>query len=318
MNKNSRIYIAGHRGLVGHNLLKYFEDKGYSNLFYAPKSLIDLRIKENVNAFFKSRNPEYVFICAAHVGGVLENDTHSADIIYNNTMIQTNIIKACHDYKVKKTMFLGSSCIYPNTILNRNILESDLLSDKLEPTNIGYSMSKLNGITMCQLYNKQYGDNFISVMPCNLFGSNDRYDITRGHVLASLIKKVYDAKVKSGKYITLWGNGEALREFLYIDDLIDAMIFLMKKYNDQDIINIGTGQDITINDLALLIMDIMGYKCAIKYDVSKPKGTYRKTLDVSKINKLGWKAKVSLKAGIKKTIDNYTKQYHDGIVNENN
>lgn len=316
MNKKSRIYIAGHNGLVGNNLFERLKKEGYKNIIVFPKAAVDLSDQFEVDELIEYEKPEYVFLCAAHVGGILENDMHSADIIYNNTMIQSNIIKASHVNKVKKLIFLGSSCIYPNTI-HRAINENDFLSDKLEETNIGYAMAKINGIKMCQMYNKQYGDNFISLMPCNIFGIGDKYDLNKGHVLAALIMKVYEAKLKN-KGITLWGDGQSLREFLYIDDLTDAILFLEKKYNSPEIINVGTGQDISILELAKLIMGIMNYECDIKFDTNKPKGTFRKLLDVTKINKLGWKSKTSLKAGLKLAVDSYIKSYQNGKINDNN
>ncbi len=306
MNKDSKIYIAGHIGLVGKNLYKRLIKDGYNNILVKPSSVCDLTNQEKTNELFKINKPEYVFLCAAHVGGILENDLRSAEISYNNTMINTNVIHAAHEHKVKKLMFLGSSCIYPNTF-RRKIKESDLLSDKLEETNIAYAVSKLNGIIQCQAYNKQYGDNFISVMPCNLYGPGDRYDSQRSHVLASFIMKIREAKQKN-ENIVIWGDGKAYREFIYIDDLIDAMMFLMNNYNSPEIINVGTGKDISIIDLARLICKIMDYDCEFIFDKSKPIGTYRKCLNIDKLTKLGWKAKTSLEDGIKLAIKDYTNE----------
>ena len=251
MNKNSRIYVAGHTGLVGHNLLDELIKRGYHNLFYATHRDIDLVNSFDIETVFSSFKPEYVFLCAARVGGIQGNDLYSADFIYENTMIQSNVIKACHDFKVKKLLFLGTSCIYP---MNAPIpiKEKSLLTGLLEQTNIGYSIAKINGLIMCQMFNKQYGDNFISVMPSNLYGKYDNYNPLTSHAFSSLLRKIHEAKLNNKPSITIWGSGNPLRELLFTEDLTSALIFLMKNYNSNQIINIGTGVDISILNLTKL------------------------------------------------------------------
>lgn len=307
MNKKSRIYVAGHTGLVGSNLFRELVSRGYINVINYSHRCLDLLDKKAVDDMFQRRSPEYVFLCAARVGGIKANDDMCADFIYENTVIQSNIIKACHDFKVKKLLFLGSSCIYSKNA-EIPIKEDSLLKGILEETNIGYALAKINGIKMCQLFNKQYGDEFISAMPTNLYGSGDTYDLQHSHVFPALIMKIHNAKINKDPHIELWGTGRPMREFLFAEDLADALIFLMKNYSDPDIINVGTGKDISLLELSELMCKIIGYKGDIVTDSSKPDGTFRKVMDVSKINKLGWKAKTSLKDGIAKTYQYYLKE----------
>lgn len=305
MKKNSKIYIAGHNGMVGSAIVRHLQSNGYNNLVLRNKSDLNLTNQDEVGSFFDSEflpanKIEYVFLAAAKVGGIMANMTYPAEFIYNNLAIQNNIIHCSYKYKVKKLLFLGSSCIYPKNC-KQPIKEEYLLSGSLESTNEPYALAKIAGIKMCQAYNKQYDCNFISVMPCNLYGINDNFDLKTSHVLPALLRKFHEAKINNLKEVTIWGSGKPKREFLNVDDLAEACVFLMNDYNDSEIINIGTGIDMPIFDLARLIKEITDYKGNIITDTSKPDGTMRKLLDVSKINKLGWHSKISLKKGIEKT-----------------
>jgi len=310
MNKASKIYVAGHRGLVGSAILRELQERGYKSIIKRTSKELDLRNQPSVKKFFEKERPEYVFLAAAKVGGIMANNTYPAEFIYDNLMIQTNIIHFSFEYKVKKLLFLGSSCIYPRDC-PQPMKEEYLLSGYPEKTNEPYAIAKIAGIKMCQSYYRQYGANFISVMPTNLYGPNDNFDLETGHAMPALIKKFYEAKINNNPSVEIWGTGKPGREFLYIDDLADACIFLMENYNSPEIINIGVGKDISIKELSELIKNITGYNGEIKFDTRRPDGTPRKLLDVSKINKLGWKAKTSLEEGIRKTIlwyedeDNY-------------
>lgn len=304
MNKNSKIYIAGHRGLVGSAIVKNLQNKYYNNLIFKTRQKLDLLDDISVAKFFKKEKPEYIFLAAAKVGGIMANNNHPAEFIYQNLKIQNNIIHNAYLYKTKKLLFLGSSCIYPKMAL-QPIKEKYLSTGKLEPTNKAYAIAKIAGIEMCQSYNKQYGTNFISVMPTNLYGPNDNFNLKNSHVLPALIKKFHEAKIDNKKETIIWGTGKPKREFLYIDDLADACVFLMKNYNNSEIINIGTGEDLSIKKLAETIKEITGFKGKIKWDTSKPDGTPRKLLDVSMLHNLGWKHKISLKKGIKTTYEWY-------------
>jgi GDP-L-fucose synthase len=304
MNKASKIYIAGHRGLVGAALIRRLESEGFNNLITLTSKNLDLRRQGDVESFFEKNRPEYVFLAAAKVGGILANNTYPADFIYDNLMMQANVIHSSYLFGVKKLMFLGSSCIYPKNC-PQPMKEEYLLSGYLEPTNEPYAIAKIAGIKMCQSYNRQYGTNYISVMPTNLYGPGDNYDLQNSHVLPALIRKFHEAQIENRPFVEIWGTGLPKREFLYVDDLADACLFLIQNYNDGGIINIGVGEDITIKDLALLVKDIVGYEGALKFDSSKPDGTPQKLLDVTKLLGLGWKAKVSLKEGIRKTCDDY-------------
>ncbi|MFA6587791.1 MAG: GDP-L-fucose synthase [Patescibacteria group bacterium] len=304
MEKQSKIYVAGHRGLVGSALVRCLKSEGYNNLILKRHDKLDLLDFKAVQSFFNSEHPDYVFLAAAKVGGIYVNNTKGADFIYENLTIQNNVVKSAHDIKVKKLLFLGSSCIYPRDC-PQPMKESYFLDGKPEPTNTPYAAAKIAGILMCQAFSKQYGDNFISVMPTNLYGPNDNFDLVTSHVFPALIRKFYEAKTNNLPILTVWGTGAPKREFLHVDDLAAACVFLMNEYDQPDIINIGTGMDVTIKQLVTLIKEISEYKGGIVWDSSKPDGMPRKLLDVSKINVLGWKARIELKEGIKKIYQWY-------------
>ncbi len=304
MNKNSKIYVAGHRGLVGSAIVRGLIKQGYNNLITRTRQELDLLDSVAVADFFQKEKPEYIFLAAAKVGGILANNTYPANFIYENLTIQNNIIHNAYLNKAKKLLFLGSSCIYPK-FAKQPIKEEYLLTGELEPTNKPYAIAKIAGIIMCESYNRQYKTNFISVMPTNLYGPGDNFDLKASHVLPALIRKFHEAKINNKKEVEVWGTGSPKREFLHVDDLADACIFLMNNYDDSEIVNIGTGKDISIKELAELIKDIVGFKGKIVWDTSKPDGTPRKLLDVSRLHKLGWKHKISLKEGIKMTYKWY-------------
>ncbi|HPP04400.1 MAG TPA: GDP-L-fucose synthase [Spirochaetota bacterium] len=306
MEKKSKIFVAGHRGLVGSAIVRKLQQEGYNNLILRTREELDLTNFNAVSEFFKKEKPEYVFLAAAKVGGILANSTKKAEFIYENLQIQNNVIHNAYLNNVKKLLFLGSSCIYPK-MCPQPIKEEYLLSGYLEPTNDAYAIAKIAGLIMCRSYNEQYGANFISAMPTNLYGYNDNFDLNSSHVLPALIRKFHEAKVENKKEVIVWGTGSPLREFLFVDDLADALLFLMNNYNENIHINVGTGEDISIKDLAFLIKEVVGFNGQITFDTSKPDGTPRKLLDVSRINKLGWKAKTSLKDGIKLTYEWYLK-----------
>lgn len=301
MNPKDKIYIAGHKGLVGSAIDRFLRTQGYSNLVGRSHAELELADRKAVDLFFQEERPDYIFLAAAKVGGIYANNTYPADFIYSNLQVQNNIIDSAYRFGVKKLCFLGSSCIYPK-LAPQPLKEEYLLSSPLEPTNEPYAIAKIAGIKMCQAYNRQYGTNFISVMPTNLYGPNDNFELQNSHVLAALVRKFSDAKKNGDKTVTVWGSGKPSREFLYIDDLAEACYFLMQNYNETEIINIGTGSDVTITELATMIAKQVGFEGTIEYDSSKPDGTPRKLLDVGRINKLGWKAKTSLEDGLKKTI----------------
>ena len=309
MRKDERIFIAGYTGLVGSALVRQLKLQGYSNLIYCDINNLDLTDTQAVNDFFSNENPDYVFLAAAKVGGIYANDTYPADFIFINTMIQTNIINACHKFKTKKLLFLGSSCIYPK-YTSQPMSEDALLTGPLEPTNKAYAIAKISGIVMCQSYNKQYGTNFICVMPTNLFGFGDNYHPENSHVLPALLYRFHMAKEANNPTVTLWGTGKAKREFLFSDDLADACIFLMNNYDNNEIINIGTGKEITIYDLAEIIKEIVGYNGKITFDTSKPDGTPRKLLNCKKLHNFGWKHKTSLKDGIILVYEDFLREYN--------
>lgn len=300
MNKKSKIYVAGHRGLVGSALVRRLEVEGYKNLIVKTRKELDLLDFTDVHKFFQDEHPDYVFLAAAKVGGIYANNTQGADFIYENLTIQNNIIKSAHDAKVKKLLFLGSSCIYPRDC-PQPMKEEYFLDGKPEPTNTPYAAAKIAGILMCQAFRKQYGDNFISVMPTNLYGPNDNFDLKTSHVFPALIRKFHEAKVSNTPTVTVWGTGSPRREFLHVDDLATACVHLMNNYDSPEIINIGTGMDVSIKELATMIKETVGYDGMIVWDDSKPDGMPRKLLDVSKINALNWKATIVLKEGIKRT-----------------
>ena len=300
MDSESRVYVAGNTGLVGSAIVRMLHWKGYTNILSSPSKSWDLRNQMDVERFFRVNEPEYVYLAAAKVGGIGANAYYPGHFIYDNLMIQTNVIHAARKFGVKKLLFLGSSCIYPK-FAEQPITEDQLLSGHLEPSNDAYAIAKIAGIKMCQAYRKQYGFNAISLMPTNLYGPNDNYDLDSSHVLAAMIRKFHEAKDK----VTLWGDGSAMREFLYVDDLAEAAFKCMLRYDSGDIINVGTGKDITIKDLAETIADVVGFKGEVVWDTSKPNGTPRKVLNVDKIESLGWEPKVSLREGIKKTYELY-------------
>ena len=307
MKTTSKIYIAGHRGLVGSAIARRLASNGFNNLVLKRSAELDLRNQAAVAAFFEKEQPEYVFLAAAKVGGILANNDYPADFIYDNLMIQSNIIHHSYRNGVKKLLFLGSSCIYPK-FAPQPMKEEHLLDGKLEPTNEPYAIAKIAGIKTCQSYNRQYGTQFISVMPTNLYGPNDNFDLQSSHVLPALIRKFHEAKLAGKPAVEIWGTGSPKREFLHADDLADACVYLMQHYSDNEIVNIGVGEDIAIKDLALLIKDIVGFSGELTFDTSKPDGTPRKLLDVSKLNGLGWKAGISLRDGITQTYQWYLAQ----------
>ncbi len=302
MNKDSKIYVAGHRGMVGSAIVRKLQKEGFTNIVTRVSKELDLRSQEQVNRFFETEKPEYVFLAAAKVGGILANNTYKAEFIYDNLMIEANVINAAHQSGVKKLLFLGSSCIYPK-MSPQPIKEEYLLSGYLEPTNQPYAIAKIAGIELCQSYHAQYGSNFISVMPTNLYGPNDNYDLKNSHVLPALLRKFHTAKVKNLPQVEIWGTGSPKREFLHVDDLAGACFYLMQTYNQPDLVNIGTGEDISIKDLALLIKKITGYQGELTFDTSKPDGTPRKLLNVSKLRQLGWKHHIDLEEGIKQVYE---------------
>ena len=299
MEKHDKIYIAGHRGMVGSSIVRHLEKNGYSNLITRTSAELDLRDQQLVEKFFSSEKPDYVFLAAAKVGGILANNNYRGEFIYDNLMIEANIIHQSSVHHVKKLLFLGSSCIYPK-LAPQPLKEEYILTGSLEPTNQSYAVAKIAGIELCDAYRAQYGCNFISVMPTNLYGPNDNYDPEKSHVLPALLRKFIIAERENYPYVELWGTGAPKREFLHADDLADACIFLMKTYNEAGIVNIGIGEDIRIIDLAKLIAEITGYKGKIKFDTTKPDGTPRKLLDISKLKALGWEASISLEEGIQK------------------
>lgn len=299
MEKSSKIYIAGHRGMVGSAILRKLQNEGYTNFVLRSSKELDLRQQAAVTQFFEEEKPDYVFLAAAKVGGIIANNTYRAEFLYDNLMIQNNVIHQSYKQAVKKLMFLGSSCIYPK-MAPQPLKEEYLLTGLLEQTNEPYAIAKIAGIKMCDAYRAQYGCNFISVMPTNLYGPNDNYDLQNSHVLPALIRKFHEAKQKGDSEVIVWGTGSPLREFLHADDLADACLFLMNKFNEAGLVNIGLGVDISIKDLAYLVKGIVGFDGDVVFDPSKPDGTPRKLMDVSKLNAYGWKATISLNEGIEK------------------
>lgn len=302
MNKQDKIYIAGHRGMVGSAILRALEAQGYSNFLLRTSSELDLRNQQAVADFFAEEKPDYVFLAAAKVGGIVANNTFRGDFIYENLMIQNNVIHQAYVNGVKKLMFLGSSCIYPK-MAPQPLKEDYLLTGLLEPTNEPYAIAKIAGIKMCDGYRSQYGCNFISVMPTNLYGPNDNYDLKNSHVLPAMLRKFITAKRNGEASVTIWGTGTPKREFLHADDLAAACLYLMENYDEEGLVNIGVGEDISILDLAILVKKIVGFGGEILTDTSKPDGTPRKLMDVSKLNSFGWKAKTTLEEGIRKVYD---------------
>lgn len=308
MEKTAKIYIAGHRGMVGSAIYRKLQKEGYNNIIVKTSKELDLRNQQAVSTFFADEKPEYVFLAAAKVGGILANNTFRADFLYENLSIQNNVIHNAYLQGVKKLMFLGSSCIYPK-MAPQPLKEDYLLTGILEHTNEPYAIAKIAGIKMCDAYRDQYGCNFISVMPTNLYGHNDNYHPQNSHVLPALIRKIHEAKANDEDQVTVWGSGSPMREFLFADDLADACYFLMENYNDRNLINIGTGHDLTIKNLALLIKDILGFEGELIFDTSKPDGTPRKLMDVSKLHSLGWKHQVELPEGIALAYQDFESRY---------
>jgi len=299
MDKVAKIYIAGHRGMVGSAIWRRLEKEGYTNLIGKTSKELDLRNQQAVIDFFAEEKPDYVILAAAKVGGILANNTYRGEFLYDNLMIQNNVIHQSYVQGVKKLLFLGSSCIYPK-LAPQPLREQYLLTGELEPTNEPYAIAKIAGIKLCDAYRDQYACDFISVMPTNLYGPNDNYDLKSSHVLPALIRKFHEAKLENKPYVILWGTGKPRREFMHADDLADACFFLMGNYSDKGFVNIGIGEDIAIIDLALMINEIVGYKGKIEHDLSKPDGTPRKLMNVEKLNNLGWRANITLKDGIEK------------------
>lgn len=307
MDKNSKIYVAGHKGLVGSAITRGLKRQGFNNLIFRSKEELDLMDQKATAEFFAKEKPEYVFLAAAMVGGIKANSERPADFILNNLTIQNNIISSAYTNGVKKLLFLGSSCIYPREC-PQPIKEEYLLTGPLEETNIAYAVAKIAGIIMSQSFNKQFGTNYISVMPTNLYGPNDNFDLETSHVLPALIRKFHDAKTNNDPEVIMWGTGKPKREFLYVDDLADACIYLMNNYDSGEIVNIGTGIDLTIKELGEMIKEVVGYEGEIVQDTTKPDGTPQKQLDVSRLHSLGWKHKIELREGIEKTYQWFLKQ----------
>ncbi len=310
MEKQAKIYVAGHRGMVGSAIYRRLQEEGYTNIVVRTSKELDLRDQQAVKEFFETEKPEYVFLAAAKVGGIMANNIYRADFLYENLAIQNNVFHFSHENQVKKLMFLGSSCIYPK-MAPQPLKEDYLLTGTLEPTNEPYAIAKIAGIKMAESYRLQYNDNYISVMPTNLYGINDNYHPENSHVLPALIRKFHEAKVNNNPTVNVWGSGKPLREFMFADDLADACVFLMENYNDLQFVNIGVGEDVSIRDLAELIKEVVGYEGQLEFDSSKPDGTPRKLMDVSKLNALGWKAKTKLKDGIKLAYEDFLKNNID-------
>ena len=304
MNKNSKIYVAGHNGMVGSAIVRKLKDLGYTNIVTKSKKELDLTNQFLVNQFFHFERPEYVFLAAAKVGGIHANDKYPAEFIYDNLEIQNNVIHSSYKFNVKKLLFMGSICIYPK-FAPEPVNETSLLNGSLEPTNEWYAIAKIAGIKMCQAYRKQYGCNFVSAMPCNLYGINDNFHLENSHVLPALIRKFHEAKINNSKTVECWGTGSPRREFLYSDDLADALIFLMDRYNENEIINIGYGEDLTIKDIANKVKTTINFTGEIVWNTSKPDGTPKRLLDVNKLFDMGWRPKINLENGLKSTYEWY-------------
>jgi len=302
MSKTARVFVAGHRGLVGSAIVRKLESEGFTNVLVASRDQLDLRDQAAVNYWFRANRPEYVFLVAGTVGGILANSTRPAEFIYDNMMIHATVVHAAHQYAATKLLYLGSSCIYPREA-PQPMAEEALLTGPLEPTNEAYAIAKIAGIKLCQSYRRQYGSNFISAMPTNLYGPNDNFDLTSSHVLPALIRKFHDAKVEGRPTVEIWGSGTPRREFLHVDDLADACLFLLDNYDDESHINVGTGEDVTIRALAETIRDVVYADAELSFDASKPDGSPRKLLDISRLENLGWKPRIELRAGIESTYE---------------
>ena len=311
LDRSKKIYVAGHRGLVGSALVRKLEQEGFTNIITRTHSELDLTRQAEVEEFFKTEKPDYVILAAAKVGGIHANDTYPADFIMKNLQIECNVIDAAYKNQVQKLLFLGSSCIYPREC-PQPIKEEYLLSDYLEKTNEAYALAKIAGVKMCSYYNKQYGTNYISVMPCNLYGINDNFSLENSHVLPALMRKFHEAKIKGESTVTVWGSGKPLREFLNVDDLADACLFLMDCYEGDEFFNVGYGEEVTIMELAELVKETVGFEGEIVMDASKPDGTMRKLTDISRIKALGWEPKITLEQGLKETYQWFLKKYESG------
>lgn len=310
MKKDSTIFVAGHMGMVGSAIVRNLKAKGYTNLILKTRKELDLLNQADVLNFFETYKPEYVFLSAAKVGGIVGNNTKRAEFIYENLVVETNVIHAAHAHKVKKLLFLGSSCIYPK-FAPQPMSEEDLLTSSLEPTNEPYAIAKIAGLKMCEAYRDQYGDNFISVMPTNLYGPNDNYDLQNSHVLPAMIRKFHEAKLANAPEVIIWGTGSPKREFLHVNDLADACVYLMENYDDKGLLNIGTGTDISIKELAILVKNITGFEGNIVSDTSKPDGPPKKLLNCAKLHNLGWKHKIELADGIKNTYTSFLEELNN-------
>jgi len=315
MDKQAKIYVAGHRGMVGSAIVRKLRGEGFNQILTAGSGSLDLVRQADVEAFFAREKPDYVFLAAAKVGGIQANNIYRAEFLYQNLMIESNVIHAAHLSGVKKLLFLGSTCIYPK-LAAQPLKEEYLLSGYLEPTNEPYAIAKIAGVKLCESYKRQYGDDFISVMPTNLYGPNDNYDLNNSHVLPALIRKFHEAKINGIPQVTVWGSGTPMREFLHVDDLADACFFLMQQYSGEGIVNIGVGDDISIKDLALLIKDITGYTGELTFDASKPDGTPRKLVDVSKLHNLGWRHRIHLSEGIASVYLDFSNNYEKIVAAE--
>lgn len=315
MNKNSVIYVAGHTGMVGSAIVRNLTNKGFLNILTRTRDELDLMSQHDVDSFFEKHKPDYVFLAAAKVGGIIGNRESPADFIYQNLVIETNIIHASYVNKVKKLLFLGSSCIYPK-LAPQPMIEDVLLTSGLEPTNEYYAIAKIAGIKLCEAYRKQYGCNFISAMPTNLYGKGDSYNLQNSHVIPAMIRKFHEAKENNSPTVTIWGTGSPMREFLYADDLADACTFLMEIYDGEQHVNIGTGVDVTIKELAETVQKVVGYAGEIIFDSTKPDGTPRKLLDVSKLQSIGWKHTITLENGLKTAYQAYLEEKNSGLLRE--
>jgi len=308
VEKDAKIFVAGYRGMVGSAIVRTLEEQGYNHIIKRTSEDLDLRNQQAVTDFFATQKPDYVFLAAAKVGGIIANNTYRADFIYENLAIQNNVIHQSYVHGVKKLLFLGSSCIYPK-MAPQPLKEDYLLTGTLEPTNEPYAIAKIAGIKMCEAYREQYGCNFISVMPTNLYGVNDNYHPENSHVLPALIRRFHEAKINGSAEVTIWGTGTPLREFMYADDLGNACVFLMDNYNEKQFINIGVGEDLSIKELALLIQEVVAYKGQVRFDTTKPDGTPRKLMDVSRLHQLGWKHRVNLREGITLAYQDFLNRY---------